>query len=241
MQIGLFEDQRDQAEALALLLRHAGFGVLHAESALSFWKQNLVERCAALILDWQLPDVSGVDLVRSIRAGVNPNIPILMLTVRDRDEDAIQALEAGADDFIVKPVRSAILIARVRTTMRARGVLRPLTVDTSPYRIDGDAHQVYIHQTPIPLTAREYLLAQTLFQRVGRVVSRDDLLREVWGLDRRIVTRRLDTHVSRLRQKLMLTGAHGWRLDAVYRHGYRLVRVAAGMTEAEAEPLAETG
>ncbi len=130
----------------------------------------------------------------------------------------------GADDYVVKPPKQGELLARVAAVLRRRGGEHDgnEVLELPPYRIDPQRRQISINGEPVELTQREYELACYLFRRQGRIVSRDALLENVWNLAGDVSTRTVDTHISRLRKKLGLSGENGWRLTAVYQHGYRI-------------------
>jgi DNA-binding response OmpR family regulator len=177
-----------------------------------------------LLLDWNLPDESGIDVLRWLREGGNPRLPVLFLTSRNEEEDIVAGLRAGADDYLTKPPKQGELLARVGALLRRIGLQgeQPAEEDAAPYFIDMQRRRVTLEDREVILTEREFDLATYLFRRRGRVVSRDALLEGVWNIRGDVATRTVDTHVSRLRKKLELGGEHGWRLNAVYQHGYRL-------------------
>ena len=151
-------------------------------------------------------------------------LPVLFLTSRNEEEDIVAALRAGADDYLTKPPKQCELLARVGALLRRGGFQNEQSEDedADPYRIDTTRRRVTLTGREISLTEREFELALFLFRRRGRVVSREALLEGVWNIRGDVATRTVDTHVSRLRKKLELGGEHGWRLNAVYQHGYRL-------------------
>jgi DNA-binding response OmpR family regulator len=149
---------------------------------------------------------------------------VLFLTARNDEEDIIAGLRAGADDYLTKPPKQGELLARVEALLRRVGLQgeQPADEEAPPYRIDLQRRRVTLADREVALTEREFDLATFLFRRRGRVVSRDALLEGVWNIRGDVATRTVDTHISRLRKKLELGGEHGWRLNAVYQHGYRL-------------------
>lgn len=222
--IGFLEDDADQAELISLWLERAGYTPRVFRSANEFRRRLGIEAVDLLLLDWMLPDATGLDVLAWIRSSANAELPVIFLTARSLDEDIVKGLESGGDDYVVKPPKQAELLARVAAVLRRRGVDSEANADLTipPYHIDLMRRRVAIDGRDIELTQREFDLATYLFRRQGRIVSRDALLENVWNMSAQVSTRTVDTHVSRLRKKLELGGEHGWRLTAVYQHGYRL-------------------
>jgi len=162
-----------------------------------------------------------------IRSSANNKLPVIFLTARGTEEDLVRGLASGGDDYVVKPAKKRELLARVSALLRRHGADGHANgnIDLPPYRIDSQRRRISIDGRDIELTQREFDLASFLFRRQGRIVGRDALLENVWNLSSAVSTRTVDTHVSRLRKKLDLNGEHGWRLAAIYQHGYRLEQV----------------
>jgi DNA-binding response OmpR family regulator len=176
-----------------------------------------------LILDWSLPDVQGPRVVRWIRQDLSSRLPILFVTNRREEEDMVEGLAAGADDFMVKPIRIGELQARVRALLRrSYPAQHNAELVFGPYHFFPLSRTLRIHGKSPELSHREYELALFLFQNLGRLLSRDHLREAVWGASVETPSRSLDTHVSRLRVKLELVPSNGFLLSAVYGLGYRL-------------------
>ncbi|MDH3688996.1 MAG: response regulator transcription factor [Gammaproteobacteria bacterium] len=228
MRIAFLEDDRDQAQLLQLWLEEAGHVCMHFETSEQFLKEIGRESYDLIMLDWVLPHMSGVEVMKLIRENHDWPIPILFVTQRDQEKDIVEALEAGADDYMAKPVKKLELLARVGALARRASVLRDAeesTIELPPFSIDFANREIQTHGEKIKLTQKEYELAAFLFRNIGRVVSRSHLLESVWGTNPDINTRTVDTHISRIRQKLAITPETGWRLSAIYQHGYRLERL----------------
>jgi DNA-binding response OmpR family regulator len=180
-----------------------------------------------LILDWILPEMDGMEVMVKMRGGLKNYTPILFMTARDQEADVVRALEAGADDFMVKPLSKAVFLARVTALgRRAGGYTSDELDDIAPYAHDSAARVITLHGEPIELTHREFDLAVFLFRHAGSVISRRHMLESIWGMHGGdLNTRTVDTHISRLRKKLHINGDNGWKLSAIYQHGYRLERV----------------
>jgi DNA-binding response OmpR family regulator len=227
LRVAILEDDADQAELLCLWLGDGGYSCQSFADAPSFQRQYHRQTYDLLIFDWELPQSSGIEVLRWVRANSDWKIPVLFVTRREREEDIVHALEQGADDFMTKPVSRAVTLARVRALARRSGVVKddPEVIEHGDLKVDLQHATVFRAGAPLELTDREARLAVTLFSNTGRLLSRDYLLQSVWGLVPGIPTRTLDTHVSRLRQKLGLTPENGWQLKAVYQHGYRLEKL----------------
>lgn len=222
--VGCVEDDADQAEMLRLWLEHAGYGCAVFRTSNEFRRRLGNEAVDLVLLDRSLPDAAGLEVLAWIRHSSNARLPVIFLTASGEESDIVEGLAAGADDYVVKPPKQAELLARVAAVLRRRGgdTDGSETMELPPYRIDPQRRQVSINGEPAELTQREYELACYLFRRQGRIVSRDALLENVWNLAGGVSTRTVDTHISRLRKKLGLSGENGWRLTAVYQHGYRM-------------------
>ena len=227
MRIAYLEDDRDQAVLIRRWLEGAGHVCHHFERGHALQRALAHESFDLFLLDWHLPDVDGLQVLREIRARA-PQSPVIFATARDRDDDVARVLQAGADDYIAKPVRQGELLARIEAlARRLHGARAPQRIELAPFVLDRAARRVSREGAAVELTDKEYALAEFLFANAGRVVSRQHLLEAVWGLQAKSSTRTLDTHMSRLRTKLGLGGAHGWRLTAVHQFGYRLERLEA--------------
>jgi DNA-binding response OmpR family regulator len=225
--IGLLEDDADQAAIVAAWLEEAGYTVRIFRTASEFRRRQGGEAIDLLLLDWMLPDTPGIEVIGWIRASANNRLPVIFLTARGNEEDLLRGLASGGDDYVIKPAKQRELLARVNALLRRQaGNGGPDgQLELPPYRVDTERRRISINGRDIELTQREFDLAHFLFRRQGRIVGRDALLENVWNLSTAVSTRTVDTHVSRLRKKLDLNGENGWRLAAIYQHGYRLEQV----------------
>jgi DNA-binding response OmpR family regulator len=225
--IGLLEDDQDMAALVANWLEESGYAVRVFRNATEFRRRQGSEAVDLLLLDWMLPDSTGIEVIGAIRSSANSRLPVIFLTARDAEEDMVQGLASGGDDYVVKPPKQRELLARVNAVLRRHAAESESgeTIDLRPYSIDPKRRRISIDGREIELTQREFDLANFLFRRHGRIISRDALLENVWNLSAAVSTRTVDTHVSRLRKKLDLNGENGWRLAAIYQHGYRLEQI----------------
>jgi two-component system phosphate regulon response regulator PhoB len=201
----IVEDERDLATVLAYNLRADGLEVATAETGAAAYREVHAKIPDLVILDLMLPDVSGLDVCRTLKA--NPqtkDVPIIIASARSEEVDRIVGLELGADDYVVKPYSVRELVLRVRIILRRT---EPSTqaadlVHFGVLTIDRAAHRAFVNEQEIALTQLEFRLLTTLLERKNRTQSRETLLTDVWQLNAAIETRTVDTHVKRLREKL---------------------------------------
>jgi DNA-binding response OmpR family regulator len=222
----LVEDDPVLRGTLAYNLAREGFRVLTAangEAALDVARQE-ADRLDVVVLDVMLPGISGLQVLRVLRTKMD--IPILMLSARGEEQDRIDGLELGADDYVVKPFALRELMARVRAGARRRAAPAaqpPTVLFRGPMRIEIDRRRVLISDTEVALRPKEFGLLVTLAMEPGRVFNRQDLLDAVWGEDVIVDERTVDVHVSWLRGKLADAGLAGVSIRTVYGAGYQFV------------------
>lgn len=239
MRIAIIEDDAALASSVASSLARIGWNCRSYPDGRSFLASVHRESYDAYVIDWGLPDMSGLEVLRTIRARVAAAAPVLFLTARDTEQDAIEALEAGADDFVVKPARLGELQARLRALAR-RQARQPLAADVfehDRFRFDLKLQQASVRGEPVELTQKEFLLAVLLLRNLGKPLSRGHIREAVWGRDNEIPSRTMDTHVSRVRSKLGLRPENDYLLAPVYSYGYRLEHLA----RPGGSPAAQTG
>jgi DNA-binding response OmpR family regulator len=215
----LAEDDSAIAEPLSRALHREGYDVVvvgDGQSALESASSGEVD---VLVLDLGLPGIDGLDVCRRLRAA-GRNLPVLMLTARADEVDFVVGLDAGADDYVAKPFRLAELLARIRALLRRRA---PGTIEVNGVRMDLAARLVTVDGQEVTLANKEFELLRVLIQRAGQVVTRDEILAEVWNGPERRTSKTLDMHVSWLRRKLGEDGARGTeqRIATVRGVGFR--------------------
>ena len=224
MRIALLEDDPAQSDIVRLWLSGAGHICHSFDRSREFMRVLSHDSFDLLVLDWELPDVNGDEVLAWARANGHESVPVLFTTARDEEQDIVTALKAGADDYLVKPLRKEELLARINALARRSGGRASPRAGfrVGEFEIDPDRRLVTRHGATIDLTQKDFDLATFLFRNVGNLVSRGHILETVWGRSPELNTRTVDTHVSRLRTKLGLLPENGWRLTAIYQHGYRL-------------------
>lgn len=222
LRIALLEDDPEQAEHVSAWIDGKGYHCGVFNSAEEFQRAFRKTSFDVVVLDWTLESgSSGLEVMQWIRKTLTSDIPIIFVTARKLEEDIVKALQAGADDYLPKPVRQHELLARLHALARRAQPEAELLV-CPPYTFDTSKRQVLVDEEPVRLTEKEYELAVFLFRNRGRVLSRQHLLTSVWGTSADLNTRTVDTHASRLRKKLKLLASERWKLTSIYQHGYRL-------------------
>ncbi len=178
-----------------------------------------------LVVDWNMPEMSGIDIVSWVRNHLADKPPVLMLTYRSNKDDIAFALNSGADDFIIKPESPIVFAARVNALLRrsgANGSGEAEKLQFGAYRFNRLDDSVSLEGATISLTSKEYALALLFFRNIDRPLSRAYMMEAVWNSVADLSTRTLDMHVSRIRSKLALRPENGFFLRTVFGYGYRL-------------------
>jgi two-component system response regulator RegX3 len=222
------DDEQSYRDALSVALEREGFRVETAADGPEAIAKADATRPALILLDIMLPQMSGVDVCRELRT--RSQVPIIMVTARNSEIDAVVGLEVGADDYVTKPFRLRELVARVRAALRrapANGSDTPSVelVEVGDVRLDVARHEVFVGGKLVPLPLKEFELLELLLLNAGRVLTRDVLIDRVWGPNYYGDTKTLDVHVKRLRAKIEPDPAHPDRLVTVRGVGYRYEKV----------------
>ncbi len=226
MKIAFLEDDAAFAANIIEWLEQVGHSVTWFRSGRECVRALSDERFDLCLFDWMLPDMTGPDVMASLKLkGTLP--PVIFLTGRDAEEDVVQVIQAGADDYMVKPPSRGVLIARIHAVARrCSAQLRPEPIqDFGSLQVDFGNRKFEVNGETVKLTEKETELALYFFGRVGMLLPRGHLIQVVWGSSPDIDTRTVDVHVSHLRSKLKLVPENGWKLTSVYRQGYRLEHV----------------
>lgn len=221
MRILLVEDDISLAETLAEALTDQRYVVDVVADGEAGWNQAKALDYDLLLLDVMLPELDGISLCHRLRSQ-GYSMPVLILTARDTVSDKITGLDAGADDYVVKPVDLQELFARVRALLRRGGVASPPVLQWGELRLDPSTYEVSYGQTPIHLTPKEYALLELLLRNGRRVLSRSVIIEHVWSLESPPEEHTVKVHIRGLRQKLKAVGAAEDLIETVHGMGYRL-------------------
>lgn len=225
MRIAIADDEDTIRDLLDSLLTEAGHRCTLFRDGRELMSALQRDTFDLVIADWMMPGMSGIDLVRRAREVLSTCPPIIMLTSRSDNQDVADALNAGADDYIIKPAAKAVILARVEAVMRRTSHVpeTPSRVEIfGPYQFDRMTSSVKLGDEEIALTSREFSLALLFFRSPNRAFSRAYILETLWHSVPDLPTRTLDMHISRIRSKLRLGPENGYRLQTIFGHGYRL-------------------
>ncbi len=216
--IYIVEDDNDIREIETIALKNSNHTVYAFDNAKDFYKKIDDTLPDLVLLDIMLPDENGYDIVRKLRN--NPSmkhLPIIMVTAKSTEMDMIKGLDEGADDYIRKPFSVMELITRVKALLRRTQTEEDKIVQLGNVRMDHERHMVYVDEVPVELTFKEYELLRLLIKNTGVVLSREVIMRHVWGTDFEGESRTVDMHIKTLRQKI---GAASGRIKTVRNVGY---------------------
>jgi len=218
----IIEDERDLAELVSFNLAKEGYRPIIALDGISGLEAARSDAPDLILLDLMLPGMAGIDVCKALKGSLKTAlIPIILLTAKGEEIDRVVGFEIGADDYVVKPFSTRELLLRVKAVLRRAQPDRPAgkVIRVGPVAIDTERHLVTVDGMEATLTSTEFKLLLTLAERLGRLQSRDLLLKDVWGYNYAGDTRTVDTHVTRLRTKL---GEAGEMIKTVRGFGYKM-------------------
>lgn len=227
MLIAVLEDDPEVGAVMEKWLQDANHEVVVFVTGAQLLAHNSLREIELFLLDWVVPGMTGFDVLKRLRTQLNIVAPVLFTTIRDAEIDVVSALDAGADDYLLKPVRHQELLSRINAvTRRLQDTsIGPNEEVFGTFRFDPAGRLAYCSDLAVELTAKEFALALFLFKNAGKLISREVIANVVWGRPVSDLSRTIDTHVSRIRKKLNLAPENGYRLQPVYNAGYRLEQV----------------
>lgn len=228
MRIAVLDDDRGQSDLICQALTSAGHACHAFDDGKEMLNQLRRDSFDMLVIHWQASNLSGVEVVRWARERLPANLPVLFITGRSSEDDIIAGLAAGADDYMIKPIRRGELVARVQALLRRAYPTQNAVeqIQFGQYIFESRTGRLTMNGKSVELTQKEFDLALLFFRNIGRPLSRAYILEAVWARNVDIPSRTMDTHVSRVRSKLQLRPEHGFRLAPVYSYGYRLEQIS---------------
>jgi two-component system, OmpR family, response regulator RegX3 len=219
----LVEDEKSIAEGLAITLEAEGFQIAWVKDGLDAIPAFERVRPDLVVLDLMLPGMSGTEICRTLRA--RSDVPIIMLTARDAEVDRVVGLELGADDYVTKPFSTRELLARIKAILRRAPIVDTVgteaPAEAAGVRVDRVRHEVQVDGSPVELPPKEFELLAFLVENAGRVLTRGQLIDEIWGSDYVGDTKTLDVHIRRLRTRIEADPTSPVRIHTVRGVGYR--------------------
>lgn len=227
MRIAILEDDLTQSEMLRWVLESVNHKCHCFATFKSFQTALYRDSFDLVLLDWVLPDSSGPKVMHWIRETLHIKVPVLFITSKTDEENIVEALNAGADDYMIKPIRRGELIARVNALLRRAypELTAPEVFEITNLEFHPKFSTIVRHTKRVVMTQKEFDLALLLFRNLGKPLSRSHIQESVWGRDTDLPSRTMDTHISRVRSKLALRPEQGFRLTPVYGFGYKLEQV----------------
>ncbi|MDZ7761192.1 MAG: response regulator [Desulfovermiculus sp.] len=221
----IVEDDPDILNLLSFTIQNQGYQAIQSRQGEEGLKMARTQRPDIILLDLMLPGMDGISVCKDLKSRVETaNIPVIMLTAKGEENDRITGLETGADDYVVKPFSPRELVLRLEAVLRRYRNQQPTddVWEQAGLRVEFDAFQVFLDKQEIELTSTEFHLLAALIRSGGRVLTREQLLDQVWGYEFDGYARTVDTHMHRLRHKL---GRAAERIQTVRGVGYRLQKV----------------
>ena len=224
LNVAILEDEVAQSQLINTWLQAAGYNCKVFSTGQSLLDELKSTKYGLMLVDWELPDINGPEVMQTIRHKLNMDTPIIFITSRDSEEDIVSALNAGADDYLVKPIRQYEFLARVKANTKRNSNTDKINtlIEHSPYSFNSSNQQAFVNGDAVELSSKEFELAFYIFSNEGELLDRKKILSAVWQQDADLNTRTVDTHMSNIRKKLSIGPVNGWRLKSIYGHGYRL-------------------
>lgn len=224
MRITIADDDREIVDFLTKIIEDQNMVAVPFLDGTALTNALLRDTFDLVILDWNMPGKTGIQIVQWIQATLDERPPVIIMTSRTAKQDITEALNAGADDYITKPEDPDVVAARINAILRRNGA--PSAMDTvaryGDYSLDRLGHIITHKGAAVALTAKEFELADLLFRNRDRTLSRRYIMEIVWRTNAHLATRTLDMHISRIRSKLNLNPENGFRIFTVFGYGYRL-------------------
>ncbi len=229
MHIGILEDDTLLADHVAQVLQTAGHTSAKFPTAKAFLAGLHRQTFDLLVFDWALPDQDGLTVLKQVRTSFQADTPVIFLTATHDEQAIVSALEAGAEDHCIKPLRPSEFLARVAALQRRVYPVKPSVGPQTHHGYTFDSVQRYIQWDggQAQFSGKEFELARYLFANSDRSLSRDRLMQEIWGREDDPFSRTLDVHISRIRSRLGLGGQSPLRLRSIHGFGYQLITYAA--------------
>ncbi len=225
MRIGILEDDEILSELYSQWFAKANHQCAPYKTVAAYIEALLSENFDLLLIDMMLPDGTGDDVLKWVRKNLGWELPVVFVTAIDEEEEIVNTLRLGANDYVVKPPKYAELIARVEGLVRAKnGAYQPV-MKFGAYEIYLDQQEIHFLGERVDLTQKEYELTSYLFQNPSRLLSRLHLLETVWGVYTEVDSSVVDNHIRSIRKKLGLYPQNGWDINSIYGYGYRIEKV----------------
>jgi DNA-binding response OmpR family regulator len=227
MRIAVLDNERSQAELICQALTAAGHVCHSFDAGREMLGQLRKDSFDMLILDWQVSDMNAVEVMRRAKEKMPAVMPMMFLTSSSAEDDIVAGIGAGADDYMIKPLRRGELVARVHALLRRAYPSQngAEQLQFGPYVFETRPGRLLLDGIEIDVTHKEFYLALLFFRNIGRPLSRAFIHESVWIRETVVPSRTMDTHVSRVRNKLCLKPENGFRLVPVYSYGYRLEKL----------------
>jgi DNA-binding response OmpR family regulator len=229
MRIAVLDSDHNQAVLICQVLTAAGHSCQSFSTAKDMLAMLRKDNTDMVLLDWAVPDLPGVEVLRRAKEKLASTCPILFLTNSSAEDDIVAGIGAGADDYLIKPLRRGELVARGQALLRRAYPSQngAEQLQFGPYVFETRPGRLLMDGAVIDVTHKEFYLALLFFRNIGRPLSRAYIHESVWIRETAVPSRTMDTHVSRVRNKLQLKPENGFRLVPVYSYGYRLEKLGA--------------